>query len=547
MSDRWQFDIIRHDVRQRQQRRILSATPLPPGLSAAQFRAALAAFAAALGSDAVSYDPASYLDPFAPGDALAHAPSAVVLPKDVEGVRAALAVANRYQVPLWTVSTGRNFAYGGAAPRMRGCVVLDLRRMNRIIEIDETLGYALVEPGVTYYELHRALGTPRRFWLDPPAAGWGSVIGNTLERGYGTTPYGDHAAHQCGMEVVLANGDVVRTGMGAMTSSRDWQVFRSGFGPSYDDMFKQSNFGVVTKLGIRLMPAPEGYMICRYAFAREDDLERVVDTLRPLRMDGTIQSNAVIESAVRWAAGVSTRKTWYDGEGAMPDDAIDAMTRKIGIGRWNLRFCLYGPPSLVKARRDIVRARFQPIAGATLFEMPYRDASLEPEGGGDRAQVGIPGLEAFNLLNWRGGTGAHIDFSPICPPIGRDAVKQVRMVRERAAQFGFDYYGGFTAGERAMHHIFAAIFDRDDPKQSHAAGALIETLIREAGAAGYGQYRTHLSYMDLAAAQYDFNDHALMRLSGTIKTALDPNGILSPGKQGIWPAKRSDVAKGEGR
>ncbi|CAL8475996.1 FAD-binding oxidoreductase [Caballeronia sp. S22] len=526
----------------------MTAQTLPPGLSAAQFRAALAAFAAALGSDAVlSNDTASYLDPFAPGDALAHAPSAVVLPKDVEGVRAALAVANRYRVPLWTVSTGRNFAYGGAAPRMSGCVVLDLRRMNRIIEIDETLGFALVEPGVTYYDLHRALGTPRKFWLDPPAAGWGSVIGNTLERGYGTTPYGDHAAHQCGMEVVLANGDVVRTGMGAMASSRDWQVFKGGFGPSYDDMFMQSNFGVVTKLGIWLMPAPEGYMICRYAFGREDDLERVVDTLRPLRMDGTIQSNAVIESAVRWAAGVSTRKTWYDGKGAMPDDAIDVMARKIGIGRWNLRFCLYGPPSLVNARRDIVHARFKPIAGATLFEMPYRDASVEPEGGGDRAQVGIPGLEAFNLLNWRGGSGAHIDFSPICPPIGRDAVKQARMVRERAAQFGFDYYGGFTAGQRAMHHIFAAIFDRDDPKQSRDAGALIEALIRDAGAAGYGQYRTHLSYMDLAAAQYDFNDHALMRLSGTIKAALDPNGILSPGKQGIWPAKRPDAAEGEGR
>jgi 4-cresol dehydrogenase (hydroxylating) len=548
MSDRRQFDIVGHDIRQRQQRRILTAQTLPPGLSAAQFRAALAAFAAALGNDAVlSNDTASYLDPFAPGDALAHAPSAVVLPKDVEGVRAALAAANRYRVPLWTVSTGRNFAYGGAAPRMSGCVVLDLRRMNRIIEIDETLGFALVEPGVTYYDLHRALGTPRKFWLDPPAAGWGSVIGNTLERGYGTTPYGDHAAHQCGMEVVLANGDVVRTGMGAMASSRDWQVFKGGFGPSYDDMFMQSNFGVVTKLGIWLMPAPEGYMICRYAFGREDDLERVVDTLRPLRMDGTIQSNAVIESAVRWAAGVSTRKTWYDGKGAMPDDAIDVMARKIGIGRWNLRFCLYGPPALVNARRDIVHARFKPISGATLFEMPYRDASVDPEGGGDRAQVGIPGLEAFNLLNWRGGSGAHIDFSPICPPIGRDAVKQARMVRERAAQFGFDYYGGFTAGQRAMHHIFAAIFDRDDPKQSRDAGALIEALIRDAGAAGYGQYRTHLSYMDLAAAQYDFNDHALMRLSGTIKTALDPNGILSPGKQGIWPAKRPDVAEGEGR
>lgn len=119
------------------------------------------------------------------------------------------------------------------------------------------------------------------------------------------------------------------------------------------------------------------------------------------------------------------------------------------------------------------------------------------------------------------------------------------MVRERAAQYGFDYYGGFTAGARAMHHIFVAIFDCDDPKQSRDAGTLIKTLIRDAGAAAYGQYRTHLSYIDLAAAQYDFNDHALMRLSNTIKTALDPNGILSPGKQGIWP-DRFAAFRGEG-
>jgi 4-cresol dehydrogenase (hydroxylating) flavoprotein subunit len=519
----------------------VSEPPRPPGISESDFQLALAAFASIVGPDAVLHGNGAgqpYLDPFAPGDARAHEASAIVMVSDVDQLRAVLHVANRFRVPLWSVSTGRNFAYGGAAPRLKGCVVVDMQRMNRVLEINETLSYALVEPGVSYYDLYRALKAQgSKLWLDPAAAGWGSVLGNTLERGFGTTPYGDHAAMQCGMEVMLANGEIVRTGMGAMSGSQEWQVFKAGFGPSYDAMFMQSNFGVVTKLGIWLMPRPEGYMLSRYTFKNDADLESIVETLRPLKLDDTIQSNAVIESAVRWAAGLSARKQWYDGSGVMPDAAIDTMTRKLGIGRWNLRFCLYGHEALVKARRDVIHQRFSSIPDADLIDMPYTDAAVEPKGGGDRSQVGIPNLDAFNLLNWRGGSGAHIDFSPVCPPTGRDAMRQYRMTRERAAQYGFDYYGGFTVGQRSMHHIFAAIFNRDDAAQTRGAGDLLKALINDFGAAGYGQYRTHLAFMDLAASQYDFNNHALMRMSETIKEALDPNGILSPGKQGIWPKR----------
>ncbi|MFX6915150.1 FAD-binding protein, partial [Acinetobacter baumannii] len=78
-------------------------------------------------------------------------------------------------------------------------------------------GYALVEPGVSYFDLYRHIQEKGyKLWLDVPDPGWGSVVGNALERGVGYTPYGDHFMMQCGMEVVLANGEMVRTGMGAL-------------------------------------------------------------------------------------------------------------------------------------------------------------------------------------------------------------------------------------------------------------------------------------------------------------------------------------------
>ena len=170
------------------------AQVLPPNVSADAFRKALDAFAAVVGKQWVltsDEDRNSYLDPFAPGNPDEHASPAAVAPASTEEVQAIVKIANQYKVPLWPVSTGRNLAYGGAAPAMRGTVVLDLKRMKRILEIDEELGYALVEPGVSFFDLHDALAARGdKLWISSPAPGWGSVIGNALEHGVGYTPYG---------------------------------------------------------------------------------------------------------------------------------------------------------------------------------------------------------------------------------------------------------------------------------------------------------------------------------------------------------------------
>jgi 4-cresol dehydrogenase (hydroxylating) len=72
--------------------------------------------------------------------------------------------------------------------------------------------------------------------------------------------------------VVLADGDLVRTGMGAMAGSKTWNLYRNGYGPGWDTMFQQSNLGIVTKLGLWLMPEPEAVAGYDYEFDQPDDL-----------------------------------------------------------------------------------------------------------------------------------------------------------------------------------------------------------------------------------------------------------------------------------
>ncbi|KAJ5724829.1 FAD-linked oxidase-like protein [Penicillium malachiteum] len=93
-----------------------------------------------------------------------------------------------------TVSRGKNLGYGGSAPVTKECVFLDLRRINTILEINEEYAYAIVEPGVSFFDLFNKIQKRGlNLWPSVPAIGWGSVLGNTLDRGVGYTPLGEHS------------------------------------------------------------------------------------------------------------------------------------------------------------------------------------------------------------------------------------------------------------------------------------------------------------------------------------------------------------------
>ena len=120
----------------------------------------------------------------------------------------------------------------------------------------------------------------------------------------------------------------------------------------------------------------------------------------------------------------------------------------------------------------------------------------------------------------------------------------MQLIRDRVEEHGFDYAGGFTLNPRHAIALALISFDRDDHAQAAEVAELFPELIADAAAAGYAPYRSHVAFMDLIADQYDRERLSAPRLHRRrIKDAVDPQGILSPGKQGIWPGRSTERQK----
>ncbi len=520
---------------------------LPPRISPQQFDVALQAFAGVVGKDWVmstDADRDAYADVYAPGSAEQWPASAAVAPASAEEVQAIVRLANQHKTPLWPVARGKNLGYGTAAPRMAGSVVLDLGRMNKVLELDPKLAYCVVEPGVGFFDLYEHIQREKApLWLSVPGNAWGSVIGNALEHGIGYTPYGLHARNLCGIEAVLPDGDIVRTGMGAMKGNASWHLFPMGYGPTWDLAFTQSNFGVVTRAGIWLQPAPEASLELVFDIPEAEDIRWVVDTITPMKISGLIEQNVFIPSWLGKMVLLGQRKDFWDKPSAIPDWRVQELLKEHKLGYWQVALRLYGEESVIKAKAEIIKAAMKKNLDVPPQENWWRTG--DPISAFD-ITMGIPSAVPLQLSDWIGGRGAHMGFSPVVPATGAHVLDQMKRSRRIIDSFDVDFYASFTINGRFANNVNLLIFDRDQPQQIATMKKLFNALIDESAKAGYAEYRTHLGWMDRVMDTFDFNDHALRRFNEKVKDALDPNGIIAPGKQGVWPAAFRDQAK-EGR
>jgi 4-cresol dehydrogenase (hydroxylating) len=530
---------------------------LPPGVSPKDFAAATDAFAAVVGRDWVltsEEDLLPYRDSFStiwdtPEERRA---SAAVAPAEVAQVQAIVRIANQYRIPLFPISTGKNFGYGGPSPNVTGSVVVDLKRMNRVLEVDDRRHFALVEPGVSYFDLHRHIQERGlKVWIDCPDPGWGSPIGNSLERGIGYTMphFRDHFGASCGMEVVLANGEVMRTGMGALPGSKSWQEYRYGYGPDPAGLFAQGNFGIVTKMGFRLMPQPEHYLTALITVPKRRDFIALVDHVNYLS-DSFLCGEAVYGSPLAALRKDAAFNDLITKKGGPSDAAMDAVAADNNLPSWQVELQFYGPEPTCRANWAYARDRIlAAIPGAKAIEgdslkLPVTDAQLLNTGGAYKSAIkrhatfGIPSLGIWKIVSKNG----HVGFFPIIPRSGEAVFEAQRVLGDVNRDYPIpSYFNAVTAPlywhTFAFQMVFAPPITRDDAAHNKMVHEATMRITEVAAAHGWGDYRAAPIYQDMVASTYSFGDHALRRFHETMKDAVDPNGILAPGRGGVWPQR----------
>jgi len=495
----------------------------------------LAAVRNALGAEAVNVTPETrhrYGENTMPaGDRIV---SGVVYPGSTAEVETVIRLANEYRVPLWPISTGYNQGGGTRSPVKDGWVTVDCgRRMNAIIDIDDVLGWAEVEPGVTYQMLHDELvRRGSKLMLDttsgPPGGG---VLGNTLEKGAGYTPYFDHFAMSCGMEVVLGNGDVIRTGDGGLPGAKLWHVSKYSYGPYLDGLFVQSNFGIVTRLGFWLMPRPPAMRTFHFSFPDDDDLAEIVELVRPLKMSNLVPTLFRLTNDIYLYGAEETNPEYAatGGKAGISDAARRALQKKHGVGAWVASAALYGAgddglkPVVERIRQHFARSRkARYISHEEALGMVPLKIAID-------AFAGIPTTHELGMLKWRPG-GGFSWFVPGVPMRGDLARHYHALGRAIYAKHGLDYCVMNIAGARFARGLHMLFFNRENPEETARADRCYRELALEFSKAGYSVGRAPIDYHDLHMGELD---PVIRKTASSIKSVLDPNGIIAPGKYGI--------------
>ena len=394
-------------------------------------------------------------------------------------------------------------------------VIVDLKNLNQVLEVNTRSAYALIEPGVTYKQLYEHLEKNKTgLWIDCDRNQLNTVSGSIANHEFGYTPYGDHMMMQCGMEVMLANGELVRTTMGALPGNNIWQLFKWGYGPWVDPIFTQSTLGIITKIGLWLMPAPPAYQPFMLSLRAKEDIAAAVEILRDLKINVIVPNSVVISNASLDALPYIKREDYSGPEGLN----IDKIKSDMNLGEWNLYGALYNTPDNVDLLWPMVSGALTSIEGASLFTNDNR-LGEKVWTGREGLMCGKPLADFDNLEHWQGKFRCEIGLA--CPPGGEDIIQLNNIVAGVLEKYGFDDLSECVAGWRSIVKRNYILFAEDNQPQAEQC---VNEIIAKAGSRGYGLTHSRSNYPIFRFERTQ--DQGMAVLNSGLKSALDPKHTL---------------------
>ena len=506
-------------------------------------------------------------------------PSVIVHPKTTTEVQGVFQLANTHSTPVWCFSGGHNWGYGTKNALQEGAIILMLDRMNRILDVNEALAYAVIEPGVTQQQLSCYLKEHHpTLWTDcTDSTPLGSIIGNSIERGIGYTRYGDHFGQLCGLEVVLPDGKVLHPSGGRDTTTR--HTHKWGHGPFLDGLFSQSNLGVVTQAGVWLMPKP-AYTTLFTLGVSEAKLPEVVNQLGELSLKKVIQGHPHMVNAYQMATVVCQPGDLSAEErgGYIEDRVLERIYQKYKIVPWSMVGSIYGcSKAEIRFREKAVRQAFKGLgeleffhdkkaAGIARFVKKYR--ATTPGSVRRRLMAAVKSVltnkpievmallpEMFNVVqgaptkeiiksayfkNQSAGPTSWADpardrcgvawLAPVFPTRGEHLQALLALIKPQYKAYGFNFSGCITRlNDRSTMLLTGIFFDKQDPEESARAAQLHQHLVNIIYEHGYPPYRSGLMSWE------ENTEDGYRQFLQQLKRAIDPNGVYAPMRYGIAP------------
>jgi len=275
---------------------------------------------------------------------------------------------------------------------------------------------------------------------------------------------------------------------------------------------------------------------------KKADINALVDLINYLENTVSIQGMPVFASPFL-PLGFAAPKP----PGMPPDDASVAEQEAFGAANdlpyWTVTVSYYGAPEVVKAQWEYTKRKATEIAGASfkggdVVAMPPKPDDLK--GMLSTSPFGIPALSIFSIgarTEHSDPTEGHITCSPIIPRTGEGIIEAYELIQKTAKRLNLPVTVltppiGCWARTFVILVMMAVTHDPEKNKRTRAG---FREMIKILAEHGYGEYRTAPAFQDDVMATYGFNNHALLRFHEAVKDAIDPNGVVSAGRYGVWP------------